>query len=42
MTFDLENPKKVYISTDVNQSTGEDLGGKHKIYTTTIGVKDDI
>ncbi|GAF05110.1 unsaturated rhamnogalacturonyl hydrolase YteR [Saccharicrinis fermentans DSM 9555 = JCM 21142] len=42
MTFDPTNPKKVYISTDVNPSTGEDLGGRHEIYEATIGSKDDV
>jgi len=42
MTFDPEDPSRVYISTDVNPSTGEDLGGKHEIYTAKIGAKDDV
>ncbi|WP_071797471.1 glycoside hydrolase family 88 protein [Labilibacter marinus] len=42
MAFDPEDPTKVYISTDVNPSTGEDLGGKHEIYGATIGASDDI
>jgi hypothetical protein len=42
LTFDPEDPTNVYISTDVNPSTGEDLGGKHEIYSAKIGVNDDI
>ncbi|XMO85158.1 glycoside hydrolase family 88 protein [Algibacter sp. AS12] len=40
--FDPEDPTNVYISTDVNPSTGEDLGGNHEIYSAKIGVDDDI
>lgn len=40
--FDPEDPSNVYISTDVDPSTGEDLGGKHEIYSAKIGVNDDI
>ncbi|WP_299557054.1 glycoside hydrolase family 88 protein [Seonamhaeicola sp.] len=42
LAFDPEDPAKVYISTDVNPSTGEDLGGVHEIYEGTIGVNDDV
>jgi len=42
LTFDPEDPTKVYISTDVNPSTGEDLGGNHEIYSAKIGPDDDI
>lgn len=42
MAFDPEDVSQVYISTDVNPSTGEDLGGLHEIYTAKIGLKDDI
>ncbi|WP_298530582.1 glycoside hydrolase family 88 protein [uncultured Algibacter sp.] len=42
MAFDPDNPTKVYISTDVNPSTGEDLGGVHEIYEATITSNDDI
>lgn len=42
MAFDPDNPSKVYISTDVDPSTGKDLGGVHEIYEATIGAKDDI
>ena len=40
--FDPKDPSNVYISTDVNPSTGEDLGGKHEIYSAKIGINDDI
>ncbi|GAA4237870.1 hypothetical protein GCM10022291_26130 [Postechiella marina] len=42
MAFDPEDVSQVYISTDVNPSTGEDLGGLHEIYTAKIGLSDDI
>lgn len=42
MAFDPEDPTKVFISTDVNPSTGEDSGGKHEIYTAKMGLEDDI
>lgn len=42
LAFDPEDPTKVYISTDVNPSTGEDLGGNHEIYSAKIGENDDI
>ncbi len=42
MAFDPDNPSKVYISTDVDPSTGEDLGGVHEIYEASISAKDDI
>lgn len=42
LSFDPEDPENVYISTDVNPSTGEDLGGNHEIYTAKIGPNDDI
>ncbi|TNJ43802.1 glycoside hydrolase family 88 protein [Tamlana fucoidanivorans] len=42
LAFDPEDPTSVYISTDVNPSTGEDLGGNHEIYHATINAKDDI
>ena len=41
MAFDPLNPKNVFISTDVNPSTGKDIG-KHEIYTAKINQKDDI
>ena len=41
-SFDPEDPSNVYISSDVNPSTGEDLGGNHEIYSAKIGVNDDI
>ncbi len=42
MAIDPTDPTMVYISTDVNPSTGKYLGGKHEIYSAKIGVKDDI
>lgn len=42
MAFDPTDPRKVYISTDVNPSTGEELGGRHEIYGATIGATEDI
>jgi len=42
LTFDPEDPTNVYISPDVNPSTGKDLGGNHEIYSAKIGSKDDI
>ena len=41
MAFDPTDPTKVYISTDVNPSTGEDTGSRHEIYEATIGPNDD-
>jgi len=40
LAFDPEDPTNVYISTDVNPSTGEDLGGNHEIYYAKIGPDD--
>lgn len=42
MAFDPTDPTNVYISTDVNPSTGADLGGVHEIYYAKIGPNDDI
>ncbi|WP_298472418.1 glycoside hydrolase family 88 protein [uncultured Maribacter sp.] len=42
MAFDPEDVSRVYISTDVNPSTGEDLGGLHEIYTAKINMNDDV
>lgn len=42
MAFDPDNPGRVYISTDVEPSTGESLGGVHEIYTAKIGPTDDV
>lgn len=42
MAFDPEDPTQVYISTDVNPSTGEATGGTHEIYAATINANDDI
>lgn len=42
MTFDPENPTQVYISTDVNPTTGKFTGGVHEIYSATIKPTDNI
>jgi hypothetical protein len=42
LTLDPFDPSNVYISTDVNQSTGKELNGKHEIFYAKIGNKDDI
>lgn len=42
MAFDPEDPTRVYISTDVNPSTGEKINNIHEIYTAKVGVEDDI
>ncbi|MFY0624704.1 MAG: glycoside hydrolase family 88 protein [Reichenbachiella sp.] len=42
MAFDPEDPTQVFISTDVNPTTGENTGGKHEIYKATINDTDDI
>ena len=42
MTFDPEDPTRIYISTDVNPSTGAKMKNIHEIYTAKIGVNDDI
>lgn len=42
LAFDPEDPTNVYISTDVNPSTGEDLGGNHEIYFAKIGPNDTV
>lgn len=42
LTFDPDNPERVYISTDVNPSTGEFTGGVHEIYTAQVGPNDDV
>ena len=42
MAFDPEDPSMVYISTDVNPSTGKKMRGIHEIYSAKIEVNDDI
>ncbi|WP_139956920.1 glycoside hydrolase family 88 protein [Flavicella sediminum] len=42
MAFDPEDPTRVYISTDVNPSTGEKMNNIHEIYTAKIKEADDI
>jgi hypothetical protein len=41
VTLDPSDPRRVFISTDVDPTTGEDLGGTHEIYTATIGLDDE-
>jgi hypothetical protein len=42
ITMDPTDPTKAYISSDVDPSTGLDLGGMHEIYMAEIGPDDDI
>ncbi len=42
VTLDPADPSVVFISTDVNPSTGQDTGGLHEIYRAKIGPTDDI
>jgi len=42
MSFDPVDPTQVFISSDVDPSTGADLGGKHEIYRARIREGDDI
>ena len=42
VAFDPEDPTKVYISTDVDPSTGRHSGGVHEIYSATVGPHDDV
>jgi rhamnogalacturonyl hydrolase YesR len=42
ITLDPVDPEVVFISTDVNPSTGETTGGKHEIYRARIKPEDDI
>ncbi len=42
MTIDPTDPEMIYISTDVNPSTGEYLGGVHEIYKARVKASDDI
>lgn len=42
ITLDPTDPSIVYISSDVNPSSGKDSGGKHEIYTARIGPDDNI
>lgn len=42
MTFDPENPSRVYISTNADPSTGKLTGGTWEIYTAEIGLDDDV
>ena len=42
ITLDPADPTHVYISSDVDPTTGKDLEGTHEIYTATIGPEDDI
>lgn len=42
ITLDPVDPTYVVISTDVDPSTGKDLGGTHEIYRARVGADDDI
>jgi hypothetical protein len=42
LAFDPADPAQVFISTDVDPSTGKNLGGKHEIYTATIRAEEPI
>ncbi len=42
MAFDPTDPTNVFISSDVDPSTGKSLGGVHEIYQAKIGPTDDI
>ncbi|NMH86861.1 glycoside hydrolase family 88 protein [Flavivirga algicola] len=42
MAFDPTDVTRVYISTDVDPSTGKNTGGLHEIYTAEIGIDDDV
>jgi len=42
ITLDPSDPSRVYISTDVDPTTGKDAGGKHEIYTATLSAEDDV
>ncbi|TGV04605.1 BNR-4 repeat-containing protein [Flavivirga rizhaonensis] len=42
LALDPEDPRNVFISTDVDPNTGKDLGGTHEIYSAKVKEKDDI
>ncbi len=42
MTIDPTDPEMIYISTDVDPSTGEYKGGVHEIYRARVKATDDI
>ncbi|VGO18097.1 BNR-4 repeat-containing protein [Pontiella sulfatireligans] len=42
ITIDPVDPTAVYIATDVNPTTGEDLDTQHEIYRAKIGLADDV
>lgn len=42
IAMDPVDPEVVFISTDVDPTTGEDRGGTHEIYRARIGPHDDI
>lgn len=42
ITLDPMDPTAVFISTDVDPTTGKDSGGKHEIYRATVGADDDV
>lgn len=42
ITLDPSDPTRVMISTNVDPTTGKDLGGTHEIYAAQVGPKDNI
>lgn len=42
VTLDPVDPTVVFISTDVDPTTGKDTGGQHEIYRAKIGPNDDV
>ena len=42
MAFAPQDPTRIFISTDVDPSSGEFSGGVHEIYEATVGPKDDV
>ena len=42
VTIDPVDPRRIYISTDVHPTTGQDSGGTHEIYTAQVELDDDI
>ena len=41
IALDPTHPSHAVISTDVDPSTGKDLGGTHEIFSATVGTDDD-
>lgn len=42
IALDPVDPSVVFISTDVNPNTGEDLGGQHEIYRANVTILENI